>query len=228
MRRKETKLFIFHFLEKVTSSESEEQPPQKKKSKVHGLKSQPKSPTYVRTVNQELPKATKPKRSSKPTRPSRSITRSPVRPSRSARPMSISRSRSVSRSRSPSYRSRSPSYRLVLCLKKLNRVAGQFLALILIDEINVISRPVPSHDYRRNDRRNEGPRTGGGQREGERGRPRDRSESGSSVDESRKPCVFYFSRDAKGCKWTPRECKFSHSQDDYDYWERKGLILKFT
>ena len=68
------------------------------------------------------------------------------------------------------------------------------------------SRPI-SHDYRRN------------------GRNRSRSPSaasGSSVDESRKPCVFYFSRDAKGCKWTPRECKFSHEQEDYDYWERKG------
>ena len=50
-------------------------------------------------------------------------------------------------------------------------------------------------------------------------RPR-RSRS-CSIDESRQPCVFFFSKEAKGCKWTARECKFSHNQDDYEYWQDK-------
>ena len=51
---------------------------------------------------------------------------------------------------------------------------------------------------------------------------RSRDKSGSDGPEDRKPCVFYFSRDAKGCKWTGNECKFSHDKNDYDYWQKSG------
>ncbi|CAG5098295.1 Oidioi.mRNA.OKI2018_I69.XSR.g15537.t2.cds [Oikopleura dioica] len=55
------------------------------------------------------------------------------------------------------------------------------------------------------------------------GRSRSRSRGRSpSLDAKRKPCVFFFSKEAKGCKWSARECKFSHNQDDYDYWKRQN------
>jgi len=54
-----------------------------------------------------------------------------------------------------------------------------------------------------------------------------RSRSRSTIrsqdsDEKRKPCVFFFSKEAKGCKWSSKECKFSHSQSDYNFWKRQN------
>jgi len=55
------------------------------------------------------------------------------------------------------------------------------------------------------------------------------SRSGSeSMDEARKPCVFYFSKNAQGCRFSGRECKFSHDKYDYDYWNRSGRDLPNT
>lgn len=131
--------------------------------------------------------------------------RSPVRKlaSRNSKAMSMSRSRSRSISRS---RSRS--------ISRGRRDRGR------------------GREYSRgrgNDRRSSG---GNDSRikdhRQDRSRKRSVSNGGSSVDETRQPCVFYFSRDAKGCKWNPRECKFSHDQEDYDYWVRKGRTLPNT
>jgi len=55
------------------------------------------------------------------------------------------------------------------------------------------------------------------------------SRSGSeSMDEARKPCVFYFSKNAQGCRFAARDCKFSHDKYDYDYWNRSGRDLPNT
>ena len=54
-------------------------------------------------------------------------------------------------------------------------------------------------------------------------RSRSRSNTRSQDhDEKSKPCVFFFSKEAKGCKWSAKECKFSHNQNDYNYWKRQN------
>jgi len=49
-----------------------------------------------------------------------------------------------------------------------------------------------------------------------------------SAEKARQPCVFYFSKEAKGCKFTQRECKFSHDKSDYESWNDDGRILPNT
>ena len=54
-----------------------------------------------------------------------------------------------------------------------------------------------------------------------------RSRSRSTIrsqdsDEKRKPCVFFFSKEVKGCKWSSKECTFSYSQSDYNFWKRQN------
>ena len=53
--------------------------------------------------------------------------------------------------------------------------------------------------------------------------PKSRSRSRArSSSKARQPCVFYFSKEAKGCKFSSRECKFSHDQYDYEHWNKEG------
>ena len=54
-----------------------------------------------------------------------------------------------------------------------------------------------------------------------RSRSRNRSKS---ADKARQPCVFYFSKEAKGCKFSGRECKFSHDKYDYENWNKDGKL----
>ena len=64
-----------------------------------------------------------------------------------------------------------------------------------------------------------------------RGRSISRSRSRSrsrSLDDKFKPCVFYFSRDAKGCRFTGRECKFSHNEADFKKWKNEGTYLFYN
>merc|ERR1739838_817391 len=61
-------------------------------------------------------------------------------------------------------------------------------------------------------------------RRSQRSRSRSRSISKSS-DDARKPCVFYFSKTATGCRFSARECKFSHDKYDYKDWETRGKEL---
>lgn len=52
-----------------------------------------------------------------------------------------------------------------------------------------------------------------------RSRSRNRSKS---ADKAKQPCVFYFSKEAKGCKFSGRDCKFSHDKYDYENWNKDG------
>jgi len=59
-------------------------------------------------------------------------------------------------------------------------------------------------------------------------RRRESRSRSKSMDEARKPCVFYFSKNAQGCRFAARDCKFSHDKYDYDYWNRSGRDLPNT
>jgi len=58
-----------------------------------------------------------------------------------------------------------------------------------------------------------------------RSRSRNRSKS---ADKAKQPCVFYFSKEAKGCKFSGRDCKFSHDKYDYENWNKDGRDLPNT
>jgi len=64
-----------------------------------------------------------------------------------------------------------------------------------------------------------------------RSRSRNRSASNrsrKSADKAKQPCVFYFSKEAKGCKFSGRDCKFSHDKYDYENWNKDGRDLPNT
>jgi len=62
-----------------------------------------------------------------------------------------------------------------------------------------------------------------------RSRSRSNSRSRSRTPKkARQPCVFYFSKEAKGCKFSGRDCKFSHDKYDYDNWHKDGKDLPNT
>jgi len=184
---------------KVVSSSESEELEIVPKKKKKKEKARSPSPKYVRTVNQDK-EAKKSKKSLSRAR-SRSFSMSPIRsPNRT--PIRAPRSRT----RSPRRTSRRRSTAMSISRSRSRSRSRSF-------------RRGRSRSFRRS--RSRSPRIQ------DLRRPR-RSRS-CSIDESRQPCVFFFSKEAKGCKWTARECKFSHNQDDYEYWQdKKGSILPNT
>jgi hypothetical protein len=150
-------------------------------------------------------KSRKSNRSSKKSTPIKKV-ESPIKPNRS--------SRNRSRSRSESRNNRNFGGRGHVNSSRMSRnVSGPW------------SRTINQNSLSRS-RSRDPPVRSRGRHPLDRSRSRDRS--GSNGPEDRKPCVFYFSRDAKGCKWTGNECKFSHDKHDYDYWQKSGRSLPNT
>lgn len=177
------------------SPESDDERKKKKKRKTKRTE----SPTVSRTITMTMKQSQDSQESQSPTRASTIRSQSSERNStrRSSRETGRSSTRRSFTRRSPSRRSRRS--------RSTERSSNRSQSPIIRDMRNF------EKSYRRE--RYSSPSK----------RSRSRSSRRSQEDdEKRKPCVFFFSKEAKGCKWSAKDCKFSHNQNDYNYWKRQN------
>jgi len=177
------------------SLDSDEEKKKKKKRKT----TRTESPTVSRTITMTMKQSQESQQSQSPTRSSTIRSQSSERNSmrHSSRETGRSSTRRSFTRRSPSRRSRKS--------RSTERSSNRSQSPIIRDMRNF------EKSFRRE--RYKSPSM----------RSRSRSSRRSPEnDEKRKPCVFFFSKEAKGCKWSSKECKFSHSQNDYNYWKRRN------